>query len=116
MVILGSSIEGFDFEGFEIRDYTPGFEAGSSVAEIVAPAGIRHSRAHSTLNVKLYWVLEGTVDFEIGGVEATLAVGDLPVVPRGTSFTYAAGDAPAGLLLVHTPPFSLEHEIFEREA
>ena len=40
----------------------------------------------------------------------------LDFVPRGELFRYAnASDEPASLLLVHTPSFRLEAEIFEPE-
>ena len=115
MFIRTAAIDGFDFEGLWIRDYTVGLDVQSSFAGIVAPPGSRHRPAHSRRSDKLYYVLEGTVSFKIGGGTATLSAGDLAIVPRGTVFSYKAHEERARLLLVHTPPFAAEDEVFQGE-
>ena len=112
MFIRASSVGGFDFEGLQIRDYTAGLEGRSSVAEVIAPPRSRHRRARSLRSDKVYWVLEGTLSFEIDGTAMTLGVGDLAIVPQGAAFAYQTSDVQARVLLIHTPPFASEDEVF----
>jgi mannose-6-phosphate isomerase-like protein (cupin superfamily) len=112
MFVPASSVSGFDFQGLQIRDYTAGMERGASVAEIIAPPQARHRRARSLRSHKFYWIMEGTLSFEIDGVAETLSAGDMAIVPQGSTFSYQTHSAQARMLLVHTPPFAAEAEIF----
>ena len=112
MFVRASSDTEFDFEGLQIRDYTAGMERGASVAEIVAPPESRHRRARSLRSDKFYWVMEGALSFEIDGIAETLGAGDMAIVPQGSIYCYQTHGEPARPLLVHTPPFAAEAEIF----
>lgn len=116
MKIERESIKSFDFEGLEIRDYTAGMDVGSSVAEIIVPAGARHRRAWSKRSDKYYYLLEGSLSFVRGAESLTLTAGDCCIVRRGQRFSYSNSTAlPARLLLVHTPSFDPAEEVFEDE-
>lgn len=112
MVINGSSIEGVDFEGLLIRDYTAHTTSNSSVAEVLAPVSSGHRLALSRRSTKYYYVLEGEVVFEIEGTRYMLSRGDLAVIPENTPFKYAARVGSVRMLLIHTPAFALEEEVF----
>jgi mannose-6-phosphate isomerase-like protein (cupin superfamily) len=114
MKVERASLPAIDFDGLEIRDYTAGRDGGSSMAEIVVPAGARHRRAWSRRSVKYYYVIDGRLSFVVDDQAIDLVAGDVCIVPRGTRFSYEnrTGTA-AKLLLVHTPSFELAKEVFE---
>jgi len=116
MKIERDSLRPFDFGGLEIRDYTAGTEASSSVAEITIPAGARHRRAWSKRSDKYYYMLEGSLSFTIGVKALDLTVGDCCIIRKGNRFSYRnpTGER-AKVLLVHTPSFDLAEEVFEDE-
>jgi mannose-6-phosphate isomerase-like protein (cupin superfamily) len=111
VVIHASSVTEFDFGDLQIRDYTASLEGRSSVAEITAPPRSRHPRALSRRSDKFYWVLEGSPSFEIDGAETKLGIGDLAIIPMGTTFAYWTHDSKVRMLLVHTPQFEAEDEV-----
>ncbi|MBN1782561.1 cupin domain-containing protein [bacterium] len=114
MYIPQKDIKPLEFDGLTIFDYTAGRESGSSIAEITVPAGVRHKISWSMRSDKYYYVIQGTVDFMIGGEERRLAAGDVCIVPQGIRFNYVNhGPGVAKLILVHTPDFRLECEVFE---
>jgi mannose-6-phosphate isomerase-like protein (cupin superfamily) len=113
MLIRGASVEPFDFEGLAIRDYTAGLSTGSSLATIYVPPGTRHPRARSERSDKYYYLLSGQVRFAVEEEEWNLAAGDFVWVPQGQSFWYEnRTPSPAVLLLVHTPAFDPDAELF----
>jgi mannose-6-phosphate isomerase-like protein (cupin superfamily) len=118
MIVRGGRISTFDFQGLRIADYTADRdELSSSLARIEVAPGAGHAPSRSARSDKYYYLLAGRlrVETESEG-ENELEAGDVWVVPCGESFRYAnAGDEPASLLLVHTPSFRLEAEIFEPE-
>jgi len=117
MKIRRSELEPFDFEGLRIADYTAGKDVSSSVAEISVPPGVRHRTAWSKRSDKYYLMLEGSLDFVVDGEPLTLEAGDCCVIPRGTRFSYRNGSQQtARVLLVHTPSFDLDAEVFEDDA
>jgi mannose-6-phosphate isomerase-like protein (cupin superfamily) len=114
MKIDRSVLAPFDFEGLEIVDYTTGMDLSSSIAEITVPPGVRHRTAWSKRSDKYYLVLEGALDFTLGHQSFEIERGDCVVVPQGTRFSYRnASESDVRLLLIHTPSFDLEAEVFE---
>lgn len=117
MKIERSALEAFDFEGLQITDYTAGMGLSSSLAEITVPPGVRHRTAWSKRSDKYYLVLEGRLDFAVAGEPVQLDTGDCCTITQGTRFSYRnASDETARLLLVHTPSFDLDAEVFEDDA
>ncbi|MBN1955840.1 MAG: cupin domain-containing protein [Anaerolineae bacterium] len=113
MLVRGASVQPFDFEGLEIRDYTAGLSTGSSLATIHIPPGTRHPRARSERSDKYYYLLSGRVRFGLEEEEGDLAAGDFVLVPQGQPFWYENRTlSPAVLLLVHTPAFDPDAERF----
>jgi mannose-6-phosphate isomerase-like protein (cupin superfamily) len=113
MIVRRASVEPIDFGGLQILDYTVGRDAGSSLAVIEVPPGGRHQEAYSQRSDKYYYIVAGQVSFSLNGEEHDLIEGDLCVVDKGQRFSYVnrTPDA-ARLLLVHTPTFQLDSEVF----
>jgi 3-isopropylmalate/(R)-2-methylmalate dehydratase small subunit len=113
-VVRRASVTPVDFDGLSILDYTAGGANSSSVAQITVPAGGKHRRAWSKRSDKYYAVTSGEVRFEVDDGSFILASGDLCIIRKGSRFSYCnTGDRPATMLLVHTPYFNLEFEVFE---
>jgi len=103
-----------DFEGLEIVDYTAAKEMSSSFAEISVPSGATHRRAYSKRSDKYYYVVSGHLEFEVDDQSYGLDPGDVCVILKGQRFSYRNTSAhSAKLVLVHTPAFNLESEVFE---
>ncbi len=113
MIVKRASAELIDFGGLQIRDYTIGRDTRSSLAVVEVPPGGRHQEAYSQRSEKYYYVVAGRMAFSLDGDEHELMVGDLCVVDQGRHFSYVnrTQDA-ARLLLVHTPSFQLDSEVF----
>lgn len=114
MKIERESLNAVEFDGLVIRDYTAGRDGSSSMAEILVPAGARHKRSWSKRSNKYYYVVDGRLSFVIENRVLELSTGDVCIVFQGERFSYEnkTGEI-AKLLLVHTPSFELEEEVFE---
>ena len=114
MFIRQEEIKPIEFDKLKIIDYTAGKETNSSFAEIIVPVGISHKVSWSKRSDKYYYVIQGNVDFMIGEDRRKLFSGDVCIIPKGVRFSYANnGPGDAKLILVHTPSFQLEFEVFE---
>ena len=114
MFIKQKDIQSLSFDGLSIIDYTAGRDTQSSFAEITVPPGVRHKVSWSKRSDKFYYVIQGQVDFTIGNEKKILSAGDVCIVPKEVKFFYQNnGPEEAKLILVHTPDFQLEHEVFE---
>jgi len=114
MKIAKDSVAQIDFDGLQIVDYTSEKETSSSFAEITILPGVRHRRAYSTRSDKYYYVVSGNVHFDIEEEPYELRPGDVCVILKGQRFSYSNGsEEPAKVILVHTPAFDLESEVFE---
>lgn len=113
MLIRRDEIEPIDFGGLRIFDYTAGSDTDSSLAVIEVPAGARHAEAWSRRSDKYYLVTAGAVRFVLEGEATHLRRGDFCLVKQGRRFSYTndSGEA-AQLVLVHTPSFDLDAEVF----
>jgi mannose-6-phosphate isomerase-like protein (cupin superfamily) len=113
MIIKQDSVEPLDFGGLRVYDYTAGHETSSSLAVIHVPPGVRHAEAWSKRSDKYYYVLAGQVRFTLDGNQHNLAAGDFCLVRQGQRFWYENREEDlATLLLVHTPSFDLDSEVF----
>ena len=114
MFLKKKDLKPMEFDDLKIFDYTAELEFSSSFAEISVPAGIRHKVSWSRRSDKYYYVVQGTVQFIIGEENTTLSAGDFCIVPKGVRFTYRNNEPnEAKLILIHTPGFKLEFEVFE---
>jgi mannose-6-phosphate isomerase-like protein (cupin superfamily) len=114
MKISKDSIDPVDFEGLQIVDYTSGRDTTSSLAEITVPPGDKHRKAYSKRSDKYYYIVSGHIQFNVEGELYGLYQGDVCVILKGQKFSYENGTGePAKLILVHTPSFNLECEVFE---
>ncbi len=117
MYVTKKSVSPIDFGGLSIFDYTADRGLGSSMALIEAPPGVRHAEAFSKRSDKYYLVTEGTIRFVLDGVESMMSAGDFCFVKQGRRFRYEnPTSSPAKLVLVHTPNFNLESEVFVKES
>ena len=113
MIVPGDGIEPIEFDGLRIRDYTAGIDAGSSFAVVDVPPGGRHREAYSQRSDKYYYVLAGSLRFTLDGEERLLTTGDLCLVRQGRRFGYEnSSPSVTRLILVHTPSFDLDSEVF----
>ena len=114
MIIKHKNTKPLEFDGLAIVDYTAGRKTNSSFAEITVPAGVSHRLSFSKRSDKYYYVVKGSVVFTVGGETEDLSPGDFCIVPKGVAFKYLnTGSDDAKLILVHTPDFRLECEVFE---
>jgi mannose-6-phosphate isomerase-like protein (cupin superfamily) len=114
MKISKDSVGQIDFEGLQIVDYTSGRDITSSLAEITVPPGVKHRKAYSDRSDKYYYIVSGHIQFNVDGELYYLHQGDVCVILKGQRFSYKndSGES-AKLILVHTPSFNLEFEVFE---
>ena len=114
MFVRRSSLRPIDFNGLRVFDYTAGSTMGSSVASIDVPSGAQHPQAWSRRSDKYYLVVRGAVQFVVGGRQLTLEAGDFCYIKQGDRFSYRnATTQAAALVLVHTPSFDIDAEVFE---
>jgi mannose-6-phosphate isomerase-like protein (cupin superfamily) len=113
VLVRRETLDPIDFDGLKILDYTGEAGLGSSFATIEVPPGGSHAEAWSKRSDKYYFVQRGTIRFVLRGDELELREGDLCFVRRGERFSYR-NDSPgtALVVLVHTPSFRLEFEVF----
>jgi quercetin dioxygenase-like cupin family protein len=76
-----------------------------SLMERTLPAGGRRPPAHRHTNCsEAFFVLDGTVAFELDGQEHLGGAGDFLLVPRGAAHTFGnGGQETARLLVLHAP-------------
>jgi mannose-6-phosphate isomerase-like protein (cupin superfamily) len=116
MIIKRSSMETINFDGLQIYDYTAGHDTSSSLAVIQVLPGVRHAEAWSKRSDKYYYVMTGRIRFVLKGAKYDLAAGDFCLVCQGERFWYEnQTEELTTLLLVHTPSFELESEVFVKE-
>jgi mannose-6-phosphate isomerase-like protein (cupin superfamily) len=114
MIVRRRSLQPIDFAGLSILDYTADANLGSSFAVIDVPPGSSHVESWSRRSDKYYLVITGQLQFSLQGEKSSLGAGDFCFVQQGKRFAYAnRGASPAQLVLVHTPSFDLESEVFD---
>ena len=117
MIVRRNSLEAIDFGGLSIFDYTADADLGSSLAVIEVPPGAAHAEAWSRRSDKYYLVVKGELEFMLQGDRFVLGQGDFCFIEQGKRFAYAnRGSSPASLVLVHTPNFDLDSEVFAPES
>ncbi len=113
MIIKHEEIEPIEFDKLKIIDYTAGQDSSSSFAEITVPIGISHKISWSNRSDKYYYISKGNVNFTVDEESYYLSPGDVCIIPKGHRFSYTnTGSTEAVLILVHTPSFRLEYEVF----
>ena len=113
MQISKASIEPLVFEGMTIFDYTPAPDFSSSFAVIEVPSGVSHAKAWSKRSDKYYYVAQGQVQLQLEDQQLDLKQGDLCVIKQGQRFRYQNNDQEtAVLVLVHTPDFQIDSEVY----
>jgi len=113
MIIKHNAVIPIEFDDLKIYDYTSGQESSSSLAEVCVPIGIRHRHSWSKRSDKYYYAIKGRVSFTVDDETIELSSGDVCIILQGQRFSYINdGTEDAKLILVHTPSFKLEYEVF----
>jgi len=114
MIIKENAVEQFDFDGLKISDYTAKKDLNSSFATISVHPQICHKLSWSKRSDKYYYIIAGKINFIINDKEYVLSNGDLCVIKKGEKFKYKNNsDGIVKMILVHTPNFKLDQEVFE---
>ena len=114
MLIKKEQVVKIDFDGLNIFDYTSSCNESSSFAIIKVPKNIRHKVSWSKKSDKYYYVIEGKIEFIIDAKTLILKQGDFCIIKKGSKFSYHnASESVVMLILVHTPNFDLNEEVFE---
>lgn len=114
MLVKQNFSEAFDFNGLTIKDYTAGLTESSSFAVIEAAPGVHHGLSWSKRSDKYYYIAAGSLSFHLEGRDYEFTAGDFCIVHKGERFDYRNNSGkPAVIILVHTPNFILEEEVFE---
>jgi mannose-6-phosphate isomerase-like protein (cupin superfamily) len=76
-----------------------------SLMERTVPAGARTPPAHRHVNCsEAFFVLAGTITFQLDGASLEGRAGDFLMVPRGAAHTFGnRGESSARLLVLHAP-------------
>ncbi len=114
MIIRKEEINAIDFNGMSIFDYTSKCKEKSSFAVINVPPKISHPLSWSKRSDKYYYVINGKIDITINDDNYILNKGDFCFIKKGDKFIYKNNfNEAASLILVHTPNFELNEEVFE---
>jgi quercetin dioxygenase-like cupin family protein len=114
MIIRKEQINEINFDGLNILDYTWGCNESSSFATIKVSQNVKHKVSWSKRSDKYYYVFEGELKFTIDAETTILKQGDFCIVKKGSKFYYHnESDKDVILVLVHTPDFDLNEEVFE---
>ncbi|MBN1399092.1 MAG: cupin domain-containing protein [Bacteroidetes bacterium] len=114
MVIRKKEITAIDFGGLEIFDYTAKCNDKSSFAVIRVKPNVNHQLSRSKRSDKYYYVINGNIEFLINNEIITLNEGDFCIIKKGDKFLYKNNSNEiVTLVLVHTPSFILEEEVYE---
>jgi mannose-6-phosphate isomerase-like protein (cupin superfamily) len=114
MIIRKEQVNKIDFDGLGILDYTSGCNESSSFATIKVPQNISHKVSWSKRSDKYYYVFEGEIKFTVDAMTTILKQGDFCIIKKGSKFCYHnESGKDVILMLVHTPNFDLNEEVFE---
>ena len=114
MIIKENEVEQFDFAGLIITDYTAKLDENSSFATISVLPRISHKLSWSKRSTKYYYIITGEITFIVNDKEYVLSSGDLCVIREAEKFKYRNdSNEIVKMILVHTPNFKLDQEIFE---
>ena len=114
MIIRQQQINPIDFDGLSIFDYTANRDEKSSFAVIHVSPDICHRLSWSKRSDKYYYVVDGKIDFMINNENFSLNKGDFCLIKKGEKFNYKNNsNEVVSLILVHTPNFILDEEVFE---
>ncbi len=114
MIIRKEEVNAIDFDGLRIFDYTSKCKEKSSFAIINVPPGVSHKLSWSKRSDKFYYVINGKIDFAINDDNFILNKGDFCIIKKGDKFRYKNNfNEVVSLILVHTPGFELNEEVFE---
>lgn len=71
----------------------------------------KHGRVKTTSSDRIYFVIDGTGEFDIDGKIVSVGKTDVLIVPKNTPYDYKATSKVLKLFLVHSPAFQPEADI-----
>jgi len=111
MLIKRDEIASSSVDRVTMRDYGAVAAGDASVAAVEVPAKGSQPWGYSSQCDKAYFMVEGSLRFDVDGKAYTAKAGDLVVVPKGKVFQYFDWEGnPARMLVVHVPAFDPEGE------
>jgi mannose-6-phosphate isomerase-like protein (cupin superfamily) len=114
MIIRKEQVNEIFFDGIQILDYTSSCNESSSFATMIVAQNVRHKVSWSKRSDKYYYVIEGEIKFTVDDKTTVLRQGDFCFVKKGSKFFYHnESGSEVKLVLVHTPNFDLDEEVFE---
>jgi len=114
MIIKKEEVNTINFNDLRILDYTAKCNERSSFAIIKVPPNIGHQLSWSKRSDKFFYIVEGKIDFFINNNNYTLDKGDFCIIKKGDKFKYKNNtNKVVSLVLIHTPNFDLNEEVFE---
>jgi mannose-6-phosphate isomerase-like protein (cupin superfamily) len=114
MVIRKNDVCPINFNGLNISDYTANAKLISSFAIIDVPPEFSHQLSWSKRSEKYYYIISGKIEFVVDNKPFILEKGDLCHIKQGEKFMYKnTFFENAVMVLVHTPNFDLNEEVFE---
>lgn len=103
------SIAWDDFKG-KAYNSKDDFANASAASFEVGPKG--HGKVKTLVSDRVYYVLEGSGEFEIDGEITTVSTTDVVIIPKNTPYDYRANKGTTlKLFLVHTPAFDPKKEV-----
>ncbi|MBY8982584.1 MAG: cupin domain-containing protein [Candidatus Lokiarchaeota archaeon] len=113
MIIKNSEIKQINWNGLKIYDYTSEKNLSSSLAYIIVPPGKSHRKTLSNRSDKFYFIISGKIHFIVNEKEFILSERDCCIIQKGETFFYRnKTNKNVKLLLIHTPCFKLDSEVF----
>lgn len=70
-----------------------------------------HGKVKTTISDRVYFVIDGTGDFDLDGEIFTIGKTDVIIVPKNTPYNFKATSEILKLFLVHSPTFESGAEI-----
>lgn len=102
----------FGWEGLKGRAYNSKEEFDGASAAYFEVTDKGHGKVKTTLSDRVYYVLEGSGEFIVGGKSEEVSQSDVVIVPKDTPYDYRAAQGTVmKLFLVHTPAFNPENEV-----
>ncbi len=102
---------GFGWTGLKAKAYNSREDFENASAAVFEVTG-SHGKIKTTLSDRIYYVLQGSGEFEINGNKFSVTKTDVIIVPKNTSYNYrATNHTVLKMFLVHTPAFDETFEI-----
>jgi len=104
----------FSWEGLKGWAYNSKEDFENASAAYFEVSG-SHGKIKTTHSDRIYFVIDGKGEFEIGGKIIPVKKSDVIIVPKNTPYDYRSKEGVLKLFLVHTPAFDPDYEVKLKE-